>query len=88
MFATSFNFALKVTKPLKGKKSQFKFGVVTKSDTFHLETRRQRAQKKCKATFEEKVEGEKEVYFVEAENATVAMVSFVFVYSGNLIGAN
>ena len=73
---------------LKGKKSQFKFGVVTKSDIFRLETRRQQAKKKCKATFEEQVEGEKEVYFVEAENATVAMVSFVFVYSGNLIGAN
>ena len=73
---------------LKGTKSQFKFGVVTKSDTFHSEKGRQQAKKKCKATFEEKVEGEKKVYFVEAENATVAMVSFVFVYSGNLIGAN
>lgn len=88
MFAASFNFALKLAEVLKGTKAQFKFGVVTKCDTIPPGTKRQQAKKTCKARFENMVEGEKEVYFVEAKNATIAMVSFVFVYSGNLIGAN
>lgn len=73
---------------IEGTKSQFKFGVVTKSDTFTLGTRLQRAKENCIAGFKNMGVDKKEVYFVEAKNATVAMVSFVFVYSGNLIGAN
>ena len=90
MFATLLNFASKIADVLNKKKYQFKFGVFPKWDEVikkTKETKRQQARKKNKEVFEGSVEGDKEVYFVEAENASVAMVSFVFVFSGNLIEA-
>lgn len=90
MFVTSFYFALKITDALNENEFQFKFGVFTRWDQDIPETdkpKRQRASEKHKEEFENSVKGEKGVYFVEAKNATVPMVSFLFVYSSNLIGA-
>lgn len=75
---------------LNKKQYQFKFGVFPKWDEVTKktsETKRQQARKKSEEEFQQSVEGMKEVYFVEAANDLVAMVSFVFVYSGNLIEA-
>ena len=75
---------------LNKKQYQFKFGVFPKWDEVTKktsETERQQARKKREEEFQQSVEGMKEVYFVEVEKASVAMVSFVFVYSGNLIEA-
>lgn len=89
LFATLFCLASKIADVLNEKQYQFKFGVFPKWDEFTKKktVKRQQARKKNKEGFEQLVEGKKEVYFVDAENASVSMVSFVFVYSGNLTEA-
>ena len=83
-------FRFKVVGVLNERQFQFKFGVFTKWDEVTKktsETTRQQARKNYKERFEQSVKDKQEVYFVEAENTTLATVSFEFVYSGGLIGA-
>lgn len=84
-------FRFKVVGVLNERQFQFKFGVFTKWDEVTKkisETKRQQARKNCKERFEQSVKDKQEVYFVEAENTTLATVSFEFMYSGGLIGSN
>lgn len=83
-------FRFKVVGVLNERQFQFKFGVFTKWDEVTKkmsETKRQQARKNYKERFEQSVKDKQEVYFVEAENTTLATVSFEFMYSGGLIGA-
>lgn len=64
-----------VAEVLNKKQYQFKFGVFPKWDEVTKktsETKRQQARKKREEEFQQSVEGMKEVYFVEAANASVA----------------
>lgn len=60
---------------LNERQFQFKFGVFTKWDEVTKkmsETKRQQARKNYKESFEQSVKDKQEVYFVEAENTTLA----------------
>ncbi|RMX44868.1 hypothetical protein pdam_00019996 [Pocillopora damicornis] len=66
---------IRIVGVLNERQFQFKFGVFTKWDEVTKkmsETKRQQARKKHKESFEQLVKDKQEVYFVEAENTTLA----------------